>query len=79
MSYLNNPELTPGDLGLAESLALAEQDYRDAHARAESLRELRNDLVRQAIDDGWTHAAVSEATGLTRARVGQIALGLKPR
>lgn len=56
-----------------ESLALGERDYREATERAEFLRRVRNTLIRGALDDGWTHAQIADATGLTRGRVGQIA------
>ena len=55
------------------SLELAETDFQEAVERTESLRRFRNDLVRQALTEGWTHARVAEATGMTRTRVGQIA------
>jgi hypothetical protein len=51
----------------------AEASYRDAFTHAEELREKRNDVVLAALKDGWTHAQVAEATGLTRGRIGQIA------
>jgi hypothetical protein len=57
----------------AGSLALAERDYRDAAERAEFLRRVRNELVRSALEAGWTHSKIASATGLTRGRVGQIA------
>jgi hypothetical protein len=62
-----------------ESLELAERDYRDACGRVEELRQVRNELVHAALAGGWTHAEVARATGLTRARIGQIALGSNPR
>jgi hypothetical protein len=55
-----------------DSLALAEQDYHEAVVRAEDLRLIRNDLIRLALAEGWTHAQIAEATGLTRGRIGQI-------
>lgn len=58
----------------AEDLRKAEARFQRAFRRSESEREERNQLVRQAIAAGWTHAQVAEATGLTRSRVGQIAL-----
>jgi CRP-like cAMP-binding protein len=57
----------------ADELRKAEARYQRAFARSEELREARNLLVRQALADGWTHARIAEATGLTRGRVGQIA------
>jgi DNA-directed RNA polymerase specialized sigma24 family protein len=58
-----------------DQLALyhAESEYREAQERIEVLRRVRNDVVRQALEQGWTHARISEATGLSRGRVGQIA------
>lgn len=57
----------------AEELRQAEARYQRAFRRSEQEREARNAVVRAAIATGWTHAAISEATGLTRSRVGQIA------
>lgn len=59
----------------AKELRQAEARYQRAFGRSEQLRAERNAAVRQAIGEGWTHAQIAEATGLTRARVGQIALG----
>lgn len=56
------------------SLELAEADYREAQERTDALRRVRNDVVRQALQQGWTHAQIAEATGLTRGRVGQLAM-----
>lgn len=57
-----------------EGLRKAEARYQRAFRRAEEAREARNAAVRAALDAGWTHARIAEATGLTRGRVGQIAL-----
>lgn len=57
----------------AEELRKAEARYQRAFRRSEDAREARNSLVRAALDAGWTHTQVAEATGLTRGRVGQIA------
>lgn len=56
----------------ARQLEKAEAAYRAASARAETLREARNAAVRQALADGWTHARIADATGLTRGRINQI-------
>jgi DNA-binding NarL/FixJ family response regulator len=61
----------------AADLKAAEARYQRAHRRAEEAREARNRAVCDALADGWTHARIAEATGLTRARVGQIALTCK--
>lgn len=55
-------------------LKAAEQRFHELTAEAEQARERRNRLVRDAVASGWSHARIAEATGLTRARVGQIAL-----
>jgi hypothetical protein len=57
----------------ASELRKAETRYRRASARVEEAREHRNALVCQAIADGWTHQQISDATGLSRGRIGQIA------
>lgn len=58
----------------ADELRKAERAYQAAHQRAEAKRAERNAAVRRALAAGWTHAQIAEATGLTRARVGQLAL-----
>jgi hypothetical protein len=57
-----------------EELRKAETRFQRAYRRSEQAREDRNAAVRAAIEAGWSHARIAEATGLTRARVGQIAL-----
>jgi hypothetical protein len=52
----------------------AEAAYQAAFAASEATRAARNAAGRQALDAGWPHAQIAQATGLTRARVGQIAL-----
>jgi hypothetical protein len=54
-------------------LRKVEARYQRASRLAEQAREARNAAVREALAEGWTHAKISEATGLTRGRVGQIA------
>lgn len=56
----------------AAELRKAERAYQRAAARAEQLRQTRNAAVRQALDQGWTHQAISDATGLSRGRISQI-------
>lgn len=55
-------------------------ELRDAQRAAEEARVIarlreseRNAAVREALAQGWTHAQIAEATGLTRGRVGQLA------
>jgi hypothetical protein len=57
-----------------DELRKAEARFQRAYRRSEQAREDRNAAVRAAIEAGWSHARIAEATGLTRARVGQIAL-----
>lgn len=57
-----------------EQLRKAEVRYQRAFRRSEEARNERNRLVHDALAEGWTHAKIAEATGLTRSRVGQIAL-----
>lgn len=61
----------------ADQLANSEWAYQSAARNAEAARAARNLAVRQAIDAGWTHARIADATGLTRSRVGQIATATK--
>ena len=56
-----------------DELQKVEARYQRAFRRSEAEREQRNAAVRAAVQTGWTHARIAEATGLTRARVGQIA------
>jgi hypothetical protein len=62
----------------ADDLRKAEARYQRASRRSEEAREERNHLVRSALVEGWTHAKVAEATGLTRGRVGQLAQTFGP-
>jgi hypothetical protein len=55
-----------------EELKKAEARYRRAYSRAEEAREARNEAVRKALAEGWTHQAISDATGLTRGRINQL-------
>ena len=58
---------------MTNELRSAEARYRRAFARSELLREQRNKAVREAIAAGWSYSKIAESTGLTKARVGQIA------
>lgn len=62
----------------AAELRNAQRAHERAASRYHHTREVRNRLVRAALEDGWTHAQIAQATGLTRSRVGQIALGARP-
>jgi hypothetical protein len=62
-----------------DQLRKAEAAYQAAFRRSEAKREARNDLIRDALREGWSHARIAGATGMTRARVGQISLALTRR
>jgi hypothetical protein len=55
-------------------LAQAEARYQRASQRAEAERVKRNVAIGDAVQAGLTHAQIAEAMGMSRARVGQIAL-----
>ena len=55
------------ELGELSAMIRGQQEALRMH------EEKRNALVRAALAAGWTHAQISEATGLTRGRIGQIA------
>lgn len=57
----------------AAELRKAEARHERASRRANQVREERNRAIREALAEGWTHARIAEATGLTRGRVGQLA------
>jgi hypothetical protein len=57
----------------AEELRRIEARHERALRRYEVVRGERNAAIRQALAEGWTHARIAEATGLTRGRVGQLA------
>jgi hypothetical protein len=56
-----------------EELRKAESRFKRAYERMEHAREARNEAIRAALAEGWTHQRISEATGLTRGRINQIA------
>ena len=58
----------------AEELREAEIAHRTAVGWAVSRLDRRDTLIRKAIADGWTHSQIADATGLTRGRIGQIAM-----
>jgi DNA-binding NarL/FixJ family response regulator len=56
----------------ARDLRRTESHYQRAASRAEDARAARNWAVRAALNAGWTHAQIAEATGLSRGRISQI-------
>jgi DNA-binding NarL/FixJ family response regulator len=62
----------------ADQLRKAEAAFKKSYAAAERDREGRNEAVLEALRTGWTHQQISDATGLSRGRISQIARhGLK--
>lgn len=57
----------------AERLARLQNAAERAYTRMVIANDRRRDAVREAISEGWTHAQIAEATGLTRGRIGQLA------
>ena len=57
----------------SDDLHAAEQWFQRTDRDREQAREHRNQLIRQAVTAGWTHAQVAAAVGFSRARVAQIA------
>lgn len=57
----------------ADELRKAQARYQRALARSEAASRERRHLILAALDEGWTHARIAEATGLTRGRIGQFA------
>ena len=56
----------------APELRKAERAYQRAQRHAERARETRNAAVLAALEQGWTHQQIADATGLSRGRVSQI-------
>lgn len=57
----------------AEELRWIEARHERALRRYETARTERNAAIHQALAEGWTHARIAQAMGLTRGRVGQLA------
>ena len=65
-----------------KAVALSEAELQRvsrAYEQREALREQRDDLIRQALAAGWSQTKISELTGLTRARIGQLAVRFPDR
>lgn len=60
-------------------LIRAEAAYQAAVHKAEARRNMRDNLIRQAVAEGaLTQADVARATGLTRGRIAQITNDERP-
>lgn len=57
----------------AEELREAQRASEEARVRSRFAEQARNAAIRTALDEGWTHAQIAKATGLTRGRIGQLA------
>jgi len=70
--------MTAKDTARVAQLVSLSERIRTGQREVRALEEARSPLIRDALAEGWTHARIAEATGLTRARVGQIALTNQP-
>lgn len=57
----------------ADELCERQRAHEEAAAKAGDAQRARNAAINVALDEGWTHAAIALATGLTRGRIGQLA------
>jgi 5-methylcytosine-specific restriction endonuclease McrA len=72
-SYVDHPEMRDR---VENGVTLCGPCHRLSHRLDRATAHL-SAAVRTALEAGWTHARVSEATGLTRSRIGKIALTRK--
>ena len=61
----------------AAKLQEAEAAYKHAQAESERLRAVRNKALAAAANVGATHSEIAHATGLTRARIGQLFVSIE--
>ncbi len=59
-----------------DELAARVAPWRRAQARADALVADRDAAIREALAARLTHAQIAEATGLTRGRIGQMAMAI---
>ncbi len=64
-------------VSVLDELALAQVVFRRAAAQAEEMRLERNRVVAQALLHGHTHAQIAAVIGVSRGRVGQLALDVE--
>jgi hypothetical protein len=57
----------------ADDLRNAQNEFAASEDETRELRLARNTAIQTALQAGWTHAQISQATGLTRGRIGQLA------
>lgn len=56
----------------AEDLRRVDAEWKAAQANDKTKAAERRRVIRQALAEGWTHARVAEALGVTRGRIGQF-------
>src|SRR3954464_9814502 len=62
-----------------EELRAVEVRFQQVSREREQVRAERNGCVAQALAEGWTHARIADAMGMTRGRVGQLAMKREAR
>lgn len=62
---------------LRQSDAAYKKYARHSEQLQGKLRDQRNELIRQALAEGWTQQRVADALGVTRGRINQLAGGSK--
>lgn len=60
------------DVITAQDIRRADAAWKAASVDAEAKREERLRVIKQALDEGWTHALVAAELGVTRGRIGQL-------
>lgn len=53
-------------------LRQADQERRAAQRAADAATERRNELVKQALAEGWTPTRIAAVVGVTKGRISQI-------
>jgi DNA-binding NarL/FixJ family response regulator len=57
---------------LQKQLAAVARELDAHHAEIRKLEPKRDQLIRRALADGWTHTQIAEVTGLSRGRISQL-------
>ncbi len=56
----------------ADDIRRVDTAWKTAAADATEKSKERKRVIRQALQEGWTHAQVAAVLGVTRGRIGQI-------
>ena len=67
-------KLAPANTATAERLRAISIDIAQKQGEVRQLEQERNALTHQAIAEGLSHSQIAALTGLTRGRIGQIAV-----